>query len=125
MRSHAAFLPACAVSVLTTLGCGSSDPETISLTNADSGRSVVAAVDDTIEVTLQTIGPGQYANPTLSSGSVAFRGESAAGLPNPGGPRQLYRFAAVAPGRAQITIPHTLDPPAPVIPAFVITVEVR
>ena len=94
-----------AVVPLLGLGCGSSGsrmPEStgsamrvetpreheriITLTNSDSGRSVAAAVGSEIDVTLQTIGPGQYGIPTLSSTSVRFLGVSMAGSPNPGGP---------------------------------------
>ena len=126
MRGHAAFLYACGTVLLLTFGCGSSANQTISLDDADAGRSVAAAVGDKIEVTLQTIGPGQYGDPILSSGSVKFLGESSAGAPNPGGPRQLYQFEAVASGRADISIPHTGElPEGPVIPAFAITVEVE
>jgi hypothetical protein len=49
----------CGVS-LSTFGCGSRQNQTISLGNADAGRTLAAAVGDQIEVTLQTIGPGQY-----------------------------------------------------------------
>jgi hypothetical protein len=125
-RNGTAFAWVCGMALSVTFGCGSSANEIIRLGNADSGRSVVAAVGDTIELTLQTIGPGQYGNPIVSSGSVMLLGESSAGPPNPAGPRQLYRFQAVASGRADITIPHTGDPPeGPAIPAFAVAVEVR
>jgi hypothetical protein len=126
MRGHPALVYACACVLLLTFGCGSSGRQTISLNNTDTGRSVVAAVGDKIEVTLQTIGPGQYGDPIVSSDSVMFLGESSAGAPNPGGARQLYQFDAVASGRADISIPHTGEVPGwPVIPAFAITVEVE
>jgi hypothetical protein len=125
MLGRATFLWAWVTGLSLSLGCGSSGNQTISLGNADAGRTVVAAVGDTIEVTLQTIGPGQYGNPILSSGSVMFLGESPAGVQNPAGPRQLYRFEAVARGAADITIPHSGDRPEGPIPAFAITVEVR
>jgi hypothetical protein len=112
--------------LLLTTGCGSSANQTLSLDNGDTGRSVVAAVGDKIEVTLQTIGPGQYGDPILSSGSVMFLGESSAGAPNPGGARQLYPFEAVASGHADVSIPHSGErPEGPVVPAFAITVEVK
>jgi hypothetical protein len=109
-------------------GCGSDPPgqRIISLTGADSGRGVVAEVGDRIEVTLQTIGPGQYGDPILSSAAVTFLGEEPAGPPNPGGPRQLYRFEAAASGQCAITIPHTDGfPGGPATPAFAITVTVQ
>ena len=86
-------------------------------------RGVVAAVGDKIEVTLQTIGPGQYG--TATSSSVRVLGEAPpAGQPNPGGVRQLYRFEAVASGRASIEIPHGVSLSQDPAPPFAITVEV-
>jgi hypothetical protein len=105
-------------------GCGSAANQTLRLGNADAGRSVVVAVGDEIDVTLQTIGPGQYGRPVVSSRSVVFAGRSFVGPFLPAGPTQLYRFAAVAAGRARITLPHTGDAPSP-RPAYSITVRVR
>lgn len=124
MRGCAAFACASGLAALLAVGCASAGSKTISLSNADSGGTVVAAVGDSIEVTLQTIGPGQYGTPISSWVSVRFLGESSAGPPNPGGVRQLYRFEAVAPGRADITIPHSGGLPQNPRPAFAIRVEV-
>ena len=107
--------------LLLTVGCGPTASKIISLDNGNTGQSVVAAVGEKIEVTLQTVGPGQYGDPIVSSGSVKFLEESSAGTPNPGGPRQLYRFEAVSSGQANITIPHTDGLPD----AFTITVTVK
>jgi hypothetical protein len=124
VRSRLALAWVCGVA-LSTLGCGSKQNQTISLGNADAGRIVAAAVGDQIEVTLQTIGPGQYADPTVSSRAAVFLGESPAGPSSPGGPTQLFRFEAIAPGRADITIPHTGDSPeGPAVPAFSVTLRV-
>jgi hypothetical protein len=110
---------------LATFGCGSRQSQTISLTNADAGRTVAAAVGDQVEATLQTIGPGQYGDPSVSSRAAVFLGESRVGPPTPGGPTQLFRFEAIAPGRADVTIPHTGDSPeGPAVPAFSVTVQV-
>ena len=126
MPDRTTFLWAWVTSLSLTLACGTSRTQTISLGNADAGRTVVAAVGDKVEVTLQTIGPGQYGNPIVSSGAVMFLGEASAGVPNPGGARQLYRFEAVATGRTDITIPHTGDVPEfPANPAFAVTVHVQ
>jgi hypothetical protein len=117
---------ALALSLSATVNCDSRETQTIRLQNGDSGRSVTAAVGDTIEITLQTIGPGQYGNPSVSSPSVRFLGESAAEPANPGGARQLYRFEAASTGRADITIGHTDElPAAPATPPFVIAVGVQ
>ena len=114
------------MAVLLTVGCGASGSKIISVDNGGAGQSVVASVGETIEVTLQTIGPGQYGDPILSSGSVKFLGESPAGTPNPGGPKQLYRFEAVSSGLVNIAIPHTGGlPNGPAVPAFTLTVTVK
>lgn len=109
--------------VLLTLGCNLLNTR-VSLTNADNGRSVAVLVGDKIEITLQTIGPGEYGTPVLSSGSIRFQGMDYPRLQNPGGPTQVYRFEAVAAGRAEITIPHLDGFPVPRDP-FVVGVEVR
>jgi hypothetical protein len=97
----------------------------IALDNSSNGHTISVVPGDKIDTTLQTIGPGQYDTPTVSSGSIRYLGESSAGIPNPGGPRQLFRFEAIAVGRAEITIPHTMDPPSLQTPPFAITVDVR
>jgi hypothetical protein len=72
------------------------------------GATVEVGVNQTIELTLQTIGPGAYADPQLSSNAVVFAGLGAASLPaNPAGPRQVFRFRAEAPGTVMVTIAHT------------------
>lgn len=114
------------VAILLFAVCCRPSSDRISLDNSSNGRTVTVAPGDKIDITLQTIGPGQYETPTVSSGSIRFLGESSAGVPNPGGPRQLFRFEAVTVGRADITIPHTaVDPPTPQTPPFAIAVDVR
>jgi hypothetical protein len=94
--------------VLAQCGCGGgSVASQLPFANADNGRSVAAVIGDEIDVTLQTIGPGQYADPTLSSDSLRFRDVALLTPPNPGGPQQLFRFAAVAEGVTTILIAHT------------------
>jgi hypothetical protein len=81
----------------------------VSLNLANDGQKISAKVGQPIVVTLQTIGGGHYGTPQVSSRAVRF--ESAMDAPpqqqNPGGPKQVYRFTAVAEGEAQIRIPHT------------------
>ena len=104
--------PACLGLSLLLAACGgdaASGGERIDLGNGDNGRTLVAKIGDEIDVTLQTIGPGMYASPRVSSSSIHFAGASIVGPPNPGGPVQLFRFRAAAAGRATITIPHTVE----------------
>jgi hypothetical protein len=121
LGTAAAFL-----AILLAPGCDSvTGPNNlVSLTNTDDGRSIAVLVGDEIDITLQTIGPGEYGTPVLSSGSVRFLGESSPGPQNPGGVRQLFRFEAVAVGRAEITTPHMDGFPAPRAP-FTIAIDVR
>ena len=98
------FCTVAAVIGLALTSCSREDR--IRLTNADSGRQITVGVDAQIEITLQTIGPGEYSDPQVSSGSVRLVGVSSL-TPPPAGSRQLFRFQAAAPGRADIMIPHT------------------
>jgi hypothetical protein len=83
-------------------------PEVIPLTMEDLEKTVSAALGQEIDVTLQTIGPGQFAAPELSSSAVEFIEMSFPPNQNPGGPTQLYRFNAVSSGTVVITIKHTV-----------------
>jgi hypothetical protein len=82
------------------------DPTPVELTSKDNGRDVSTALHQEVDVTLQTIGPGQFGAPVISSPAVNFEGMTFPTSQNPGGPTQLYRFRTVADGNAVITIPH-------------------
>jgi hypothetical protein len=117
----------CAVAAVGTLwmtGCGSPtspSAHVLSVDNRDSGRLLSVGLGDEIDVTLQTIGPGQYdEHPGVSSPAIVFSKVSMLSPPNPGGPRQLFQFRAVTAGHAVISIPHTGQNPR-----FEITVDVR
>src|SRR5262249_13704239 len=90
----------------------------VQLDNRGHGHSVATSVGQRIEITLQTIGPGQYGQPQVTSPSVRFIGMSPTGPVNPGGPRQLFLFEAVGPGSAVINIPHSRGT------AFTVTIDV-
>jgi hypothetical protein len=114
--------------LLAALSCHSSSnhgPDRINLDNSSNGNTVSVAPGDEIDITLQTIGPGEYGTPTVSSGSIRFLGEFPAGLPPPAGVRQLFRFEAVTIGRADITILHSNPEPSLPHPPFAIAVDVR
>jgi len=117
----------CAVAAIGTLwitDCRSpSSPsgKVLSFDNGDNGRVLSVGLDDKIDVTLQTIGPGQYdEHPSVSSPAVAFSKVSILMPANPGGPRQLFQFRAVTAGHAVISISHTGQNSR-----FEITVDVR
>jgi hypothetical protein len=89
--------------------------------NTDNGRLLSVGLGDEIDLTLQTIGPGQFdERPSLSSPVIVLSRVSILSPANPGGPRQLFQFTAVAAGHAVISIPHTGQNPR-----FEMTVDVR
>ena len=98
------------------IACGSG---TIELSDADSGKTVSASVGQELDITLHTIGPGQYGTPSVSSAAVRFSKVSFPMGQNPGGPTQLFQFEAVAHGTARIEITHTDNNSV-----FVVTIDV-
>ena len=90
---------------LVSFAC-SVDPQPAELTNKDNGRIVNLAMNQHVYLTLQTIGPGQFGEPELSSDAVSFEGMTLPATQNPGGPTQVYHFRALAVGTALLTIPH-------------------
>ncbi len=93
----------------TTAPPSSPEPPVLYLHNGNNGDRVSARVGQVIQITLQTIGPGQYGSPTISSTAIQFDGVAFAKQQNPGGPRQIYRFRARSAGEAQIKIPHVVQ----------------
>jgi hypothetical protein len=88
-----------------------SNPEqhVLFLNGGNNGQTVTARVGQAIQLTLQTIGPGQYGSPKISSAAIQFEGAEFAKLQNPGGPRQIYRFRACSEGEARVNIPHVVQ----------------
>ena len=87
----------------------SAEPPVLYLHGGNNAQQVNAQVGQTIQITLQTIGPGQYGSPTISSTVIQFEGAAFAKMQNPGGPKQVYRFRARAQGEARIDIPHVVQ----------------
>ena len=76
-----------------------------------ASRTVAAHVGEEVVVTLQTVGPGEFASPpSVSSPSVRFVDVSQAEVVVPAGPTQRFRFVAVSRGRAVVTFRHTTQP---------------
>ena len=94
-------------------------PEVLFLNRTNDGERVMARVAQTIVVTLQTIGGGQYGEPKVSSSSVRFESSSFPAMQNPGGPTQIYRFIAAEEGEAKLEIPHSGSNPP-----FKLTIQV-
>src|SRR4051794_29351663 len=83
---------------LGTLDCRAD--ELVALKGSERNRRVSAAVGDHIEITLQTIGPGEYSSPpAISSAAVTFLDVVGCGDPVPAGPTQCFRFRAAARGQ--------------------------
>lgn len=100
-------------------GTDGTDTSPIVVSGADSDTTVAAAVGQELDVTLQTIGPGEYGPPSLSSRAIRFLDVSYPSQQNPGGPRQLFRFRAASAGTVSVSIAHSDDDPP-----FSITVNV-
>ena len=81
------------------------------LDNGNAGQTVAVALGDTVDITLQTIGPGDYGTPEISSPAILFEKmlPVSAQVINPGGPIQIYQFIACMQGEATIFIPHTFQ----------------
>jgi len=99
-------------------------PETLVLSRADAGRVVSVAAGTEVHIALQSIGPGSFGDPIVSTGSVRLLDVSLANLRNPGGPKQVFRFRAVERGQAVVRIAHTADGPFS-NPEFTITLDVE
>ena len=95
----------CTASLLfATLSCGT-NPVSVSIKGASQSFTVPAGTK--FSVTLQTIGPGEYASPpTVSSGAVQFLDVSLVGPYVPAGPTQQFRFNATTRGNAIIVFRH-------------------
>ena len=90
------------------------------LADGDTRSTVNVEVDQMLEVTLHTIGPGNYASPSSAEPVLHFVGEDDPKEQNPGGPTQVYQFRAENAGTVTVTIPHTHRPDP-----FSMTVVVR
>ncbi|HEX6532976.1 MAG TPA: hypothetical protein VF041_00180 [Gemmatimonadaceae bacterium] len=80
--------------------------------NGRMSRTLSTQVGSEVDITLGTVGPGEYASPpSVSSPSVRFVSVSYVSPAVPAGPTQLFRFEAVSKGRAVIVFRHTDDDP--------------
>ncbi|HEU4642483.1 MAG TPA: hypothetical protein VFS44_08520 [Gemmatimonadaceae bacterium] len=92
-------------------GCGADRSTGVSSIGTES-RTLDVSRGTEIDVTLQTIGPGEYASPPIvSSRSVRFLGVSLVTPVVPAGPTQRFRFEAVSSGTAVVVFRHTGNSP--------------
>jgi hypothetical protein len=90
----------------STISCGGDT--LVALTASDRNRRVGAHVGDRIEITLQTIGSGEYASPpAISSPALSFLDVAGCGESIPSGGTQCFHFRAAQPGTAVVTFTHT------------------
>jgi hypothetical protein len=88
------------------IGCGG----VTTLEPGDATHHITVSLGQSVDIVLQTIGPGEYASPPrISPALLVFVGVSEDGPPNPGGPRQRFQFRATAPGDAVITFTQTFN----------------
>lgn len=73
-----------------------------------------------LELTLRSVGPGAYTEPTVSAVALRFVESFLPRQQNPGGPTKVFVFEAVSPGTVQVSIPHSTRPDA-----FHLTVTIR
>lgn len=104
VQHHALLL---AVALAGLGGCG---PDPFAVMN-DSSQTISLDVGQELDLTLGTLGPGVYQTPSISSGAVAFLGDSLISPNSPAGPRQLFRFQGVAAGSAIIVLTHSGNQP--------------
>jgi hypothetical protein len=79
----------------------------VSITDTTS-RTITVALGQPLEITLQSVGPGQYLSPPgISSGVVRFVDMTIVGPPVPAGPKQRFRFETTARGMAVISFRHS------------------
>ena len=91
-----------------TVSQSSAKQHVLYLKNTNTGQDVDAAVGQPIQITLQTIGPGEYDSPQISSPAIRFESAAFAKEQIPAGPKQIYHFRAVSEGEAQIKIRHVI-----------------
>ena len=92
------------IATLSLVGCGQTPLEE----NGLPSHTLSIKAGRALELTLQTIGPGEYASPPLvSSTAVRFVDVRRVTPAVPAGPTQRFRFEAVERGVAVIVFHHT------------------
>jgi len=80
----------------------------VSVAIGESNRTIMVTLGQELDITLGTVGPGEYASPpTISSPALRFLDVSYVGPIVPAGPRQLFRFKTVERGTAIVVFQHT------------------
>ena len=107
MRSAVWILSVAFLMSFGLLGCGQSPLEV----NGSPSQTFSIKTGRELEITLQTIGPGAYMTPTVSSPAIRFVGAEFVTPAVPAGATQRFQFQAVKPGVAVIVFQHTNQNP--------------
>ena len=98
------------LAALTISACGGKNPVAVSIVGRS--QSLTVPVGAQFNVTLQTIGSGEYSSPpTVSSAAVHFLDVAQTALAVPAGPTQRFRFDATTRGKAIVVFQHTGNNP--------------
>ncbi len=98
------------LAALAISACAGKNPVAVSIVGRS--QSLTVPVGTQFNVTLQTIGPGEYSSPpTVSSAAVRFLDVAQADIAVPAGPTQRFRFDAATPGKAIVVFQHTGNNP--------------
>jgi hypothetical protein len=111
MRNPRRYRPLRLCGLLVALGLAGCGQGPLEATGAPSHALSIEA-GRALELTLQTIGPGEYASPPLiSSTALRFLDVRLVTPAVPAGPTQRFRFEAAEPGIAVIVFHHTAQGP--------------
>ncbi len=111
MRSQRRFPPPQLCGFVVALGLAGCSQGALEA-NGSPSHTISIEAGRELELTLQTIGPGEYVSPpAVSSATVRFL-DVRQGTPVPAGATQVFRFEAVAPGVAVVVFHHKLQGPA-------------
>ena len=87
-------------------------PEPVAV-RGSQGQTLSLPVGQELDVTLQTVGPGEYESPPLvSSSALRFLNVGLISPYVPAGPTQQFRFKGEAPGQAIVVFQHSGNNPA-------------
>lgn len=99
---------ALALAIAGSGACVSAGTDVVSAQGKPS-RTLVLDVGQELQVTLGTVGPGEYSSPAISTSVLRFLDVSFVSPYIPAGPRQRFRFQAEAPGQVVLLFEHTGD----------------
>jgi len=94
------------LSLTAAFAVGCNADSVVNVDTSELNRTIEVSVGSQVAVTLQTIGPGEFAAPELSSPSLRFLNVEYVN-PVPAGPTQRFTFFADARGTSVVVFRHT------------------